>query len=63
MRQPKKKMQFKKPAKSLVQWNEGAGEYETKCGACKTMLYAPTLKDIRKTFTSHTKSKECLGGY
>lgn len=56
-------MQFKKPAKSLVQWNEGAGEYETKCGACKTMLYAPTLKDIRKTFTSHTKSKECLGGY
>ena len=63
MKQPQKKMRFKKPTTSLVQWNEGAGEYETKCGACGTMLYAPTLKDIHHTFSSHTKSKECLGGY
>ena len=56
-------MQFKKPAKSLVQWNESAGEYETKCGACGTMVYSPTLTDMHRTYLSHTRSKECLGGY
>ena len=63
MKQPKKKMQFKKPTKSLVQWNEGAGEYETKCGACGTMVYSPTLTDMHRTYLSHTRSNECLGGY
>lgn len=63
MKQPKKKMQFKKPATSLVQWNEGAGEYETKCGACGTMVYSPTLADMHRTYLSHTRSNECLGGY
>ena len=63
MKQPKNQQRFQKPKKYLVQWNEKAGEYKTKCGACKKVLYAPTLKDMRKSFTSHTKSKECLGGY
>lgn len=63
MKQPKKKMRFKKPITSPIQWNEGAGEYETICGACPTMLYAPTLALMPKIRLQHTRSVECLGGY
>ena len=44
---------FKKPETSLVQWNEGAGEYETKCGACGTMVYSPTLTDMHQIGRAH----------
>ena len=63
MKQPKKKMRFKKPEASPIQWNEGAGEYEAKCGACNTMLYSPNLALMPKIRLQHTRSKECLGGY
>lgn len=63
MRQPKKKMRFPRPAKSAYQWSEKGGEYTAKCKACGKKLYAPTLKLMHKTYTTHTKSTDCLGGY
>ena len=54
---------FKKPEASPIQWNEGAGEYESKCGACDTMLYSPNLELMPKIRLQHTRSDECLGGY
>lgn len=54
---------FNKPKGSPIQWNEGAGEYETKCGACNTMLYSPTLDLMPKIRLQHTRSNDCLGGY
>jgi hypothetical protein len=54
---------FKKPQRSPIQWNEGAGEYEAKCGACGKMVYSPTLDLMSKIHLQHTRSKDCLGGY
>ena len=54
---------FNKPEASPIQWNEGAGEYETKCGACNTLLYSPTLDLMPKIRLQHTRSNDCLGGY
>ena len=54
---------FPKANKSIYKWSEKGGEYSAKCPSCKTQMYAPTLKLIKKQFTSHTKSKDCLGGY
>lgn len=56
-------MRFKKPERSPIQWNEGAGEYESKCGACGTMIYSPNLELMPKIRLQHTRSNECLGGY
>lgn len=66
---PKKKttyakgVRFKKPVGSPIKWNENEGVYEMKCGACKKKVYSPNLKNMTRTFTAHTKSDECLGGY
>ena len=58
-----KKFRFKKPEQSPIQWNEGAGEYEMKCGACGKKLYSQDLHMMNKVRKDHTRSKECLGGY
>lgn len=57
------KQRLRKPARSPIQWNEGAGEYEQPCGTCSTMVYSPTLKLMPKIYRQHTTSMECRGGY
>lgn len=58
MREGKKKMRFKKPEASPIQWNEGSGEYELKCPCGKT-VYSPNLKLMPKMWEQHGKSGEC----
>lgn len=38
-------------------------EWFGKCRACNTELYAPTKDEYIATFSIHTHSVDCLGGW
>jgi hypothetical protein len=40
-----------------------AEEWSGKCGACNTELFAPTKGEYLLSFSIHTHSDDCLGGY
>ena len=38
-------------------------EWFGRCGACKTELFAPTKSEYIVSFSKHTHSDACLGGW
>ena len=38
-------------------------EWHGKCKACGTNMYAPTKSEYLMSFSIHTHSDDCLGGY
>lgn len=46
-----------------MKYNLLEGEWYGVCGACKTEIYAPTKGAWRVSFSIHTHSDNCLGGY
>ena len=44
-------------------FDEFADEWYYTCGACRKQLFAPTRQDLFHTFTVHTRSNDCLGGW
>lgn len=40
-----------------------AEEWHGKCKACNTEMYAPTKSEYLMSFSIHTHSNDCLGGW
>ena len=40
-----------------------AEEWSGECGACGSEMYAPTKSEYLISFSLHTHSKDCLGGW
>lgn len=59
----KRKLITKNKPKSIIQWHEGAGEYQVTCPRCKDELSAPTLNSIKRSFASHYKTPKCKEHY
>lgn len=59
----RKKLIPRSNPRSLIQWNEGGGEYEVTCPRCKDELSAPTLKTIKTSFKSHYATAKCKAHY
>lgn len=52
---PNKKLVTKKNPKSSIQYDEGAGEWNYTCPACKTKIYAPTQKEMQNQVFQHSR--------
>ena len=47
----------------MLNYNPDEGEWNTMCGACGHLLYAPTRGTLIISYKIHTHGANCLGGY